>query len=200
MAETDRQRWDARYRERGPGHPEPSPFLLSLDALLPRRGRALDVAGGTGRHALWLARRGLDVTLADLSPVALEVARSAATAVGSPLRTLAVDLEAEPFPAGPWDLVVIVDFLWRPLFDVVPSALAAGGLLVVAHPTDSNLQRHSQPGPRHLLRDGELLGLVHGLEVIRAEEGWTEGGRHEARLVARRPRPDPDVPAGRHHG
>lgn len=50
----DREKWNARYREEGPPSP-PSPFLVGLDDLLPRRGRALDVAGGTGRHALWLA-------------------------------------------------------------------------------------------------------------------------------------------------
>jgi tellurite methyltransferase len=73
MPESDRERWNARYREEA-AIPPPSPFLVGLDALLPRTGRALDVAGGPGRHALWLARRGLDVTLADVSDVALEVA------------------------------------------------------------------------------------------------------------------------------
>ena len=61
---------------------------------------------------------------------------------------------------------------------------------MVVHPTRSNLRRHTRPGPRHLLGDGELPGLVRGLEVLRYEEGWTEQGRHEARLVARR-RDDP---------
>ena len=88
MAEADRRKWDARYRERGAGLREPSGFLDALDDLLPRRGRALDVAGGTGRHALWLARRGLDVTLADISGVALEVAREEAGRAGLMVRTL----------------------------------------------------------------------------------------------------------------
>jgi hypothetical protein len=52
-------------------------------------------------------------------------------------------------------------------------------------PTRSNLERHTRPDPRHLLEDGELPGLVPGLEIVRYEEGWTEQGRHEARLVAR---------------
>jgi hypothetical protein len=145
------------------------------------------IGGGTGRHTLWLARRGLDVTLADIFPVALEIAQADAVSQGVPLRTLLIDLEAEPFPAGPWDLIVITDFLWRPLFGVLPTVLAPGGWLVVEHPTDSNLRRHSRPGPRHLLRDGELPRLVRGLEVMLTEEGWTEEGRHEARLIARRP-------------
>ena len=42
---------------------------------------------------------------------------------------------------------------------------------------------------RHLLEDGELPGLVRGLEILKYEEGWTEEGQHEARLVARRTAP-----------
>jgi tellurite methyltransferase len=186
MAEPDRQTWDARYRSGASQSQEPSGFLVALDDLLPCRGRALDVAGGTGRNALWLARRGLDVTLADISGMALGRARDRAVAAGVPLRILPIDLEDEPLPPGPWDLILCVDFLWRPLLRTVPAELAPGGLLVVTHPTRSNLQRHARPGPQHLLEDGEAPGLVRDLEIVRYEEGWTEEGRCEARLVARR--------------
>ena len=171
MAEADRRRWDARYREREPGLRQPSRSLVALADLMPQGGRALDVAGGTGRHALWLARRGLDVILADISGVALELARREAAGAGLPLRTLAIDLEAEPLPPGPWGLILCVDFLWRPLFEAIPAAPARGGLLVVVHPTRSNLRRHSRPGPRHLRGDGELPGLARGLEVLRELAG-----------------------------
>ena len=186
MAEGDRDRWNARYAEKAePG--SASPFLEALDDLLPRRGRALDVAGGAGRNALWLARRGLETTLADVSDVALGQAAAAARAAGLPLSTLQIDLEASPLPAGPWDLVLCTYFLHRPLFDAVPAVLAPGGLLVVAHATRRNLVLHPRPGPDHLLLEGELPGLVRGLEILRSQEGWAESGRHEARLVARRP-------------
>lgn len=164
---------------------------MGLDGVLPRRGRAIDVGGGTGRHALWLARRGLEVTLADVSDVALGIAADAARREGLPLRTLQIDLEAAPLPSGPWDVVVCTYFLHRPLFDAFPAALAPGGWLVFAHATRTNLERNPRPGPTHLLEDGEIRTLVRGLEVVRCEEGWFEEGRHEARLVARRPPPEP---------
>lgn len=188
MGEGDRERWDARYREPSELGRPPSPFLVGLEHLLPCRGCAIDVAGGTGRNALWLARRGLAVTLADVSGVALEIAGERARAAGLTLRTIPVDLETGPFPAGPWDLIVCVDFLCRPLFATFASSLAPGGRLAVAHPTRSNLQRHEKPGLRFLLEDGELPGLVAGreIEIVWYEEGWTSEGRHEARLVARR--------------
>jgi SAM-dependent methyltransferase len=181
----DREKWDARYRE-GDSPSAPSSFLTGLDALLPRRGRALDVAGGAGRHALWLARRGLTVTLTDVSPVALEQASRAAREEGLPLATLLVDLEVEPLPDGPWDLVLCTYFLHRPLFAAFPRVLAPGGWLAFAHATRRNLERHPRPGPAHLLDEGEAATLVRGLQVIQLAEGWFEEGRHEARLLARR--------------
>jgi SAM-dependent methyltransferase len=185
VASDDRERWNERYREKG-GTP-PSPFVTGLDALLPRRGRALDVAGGAGRHALWLARRGLAVTLTDVSDLALSRAAAVARAEGLALETLEVDLEAAPLPAGPFDVVLCTYFLHRPLFAAFPAVLSPGGLLVFAHATRTNLERNPRPGPAHLLDDGELPTLLRGLEVVRYEEGWFDEGRHEARLVARRP-------------
>jgi SAM-dependent methyltransferase len=186
MSAGDRDRWNTRYREEEAA-PAASPFLAELDALLPRRGRALDAAGGSGRNALWLARRGLDVTLADVSDVALARAAQAARSEALRLTTVQVDLETSPPPAGPWDLVLCMYFLHRPLFAWAAASLAPAGLLVFAHATRSNLLRHARPGPDHVLEDGELPSLVRGLEIVRLEEGWLAEGRHEARVVARRP-------------
>jgi tellurite methyltransferase len=185
VSEADRQRWNARYQEQAGGS-EPSRFLLSLADRLPRTGRALEVAGGPGHDALWLARRGLDVTLVDVSDVALERAAAAAREAGVPLHVERVDVEEAPLPAGPYQLVLCMNFLWRPMFEAIPQVLAPGGMFVFAQPTRSNLQRHPHPSARFLLEDGELPGLVRGLEVVTYTEGWTEEGRHEARLVALR--------------
>lgn len=186
VSDQDKTRWNERYRAGG-GATAPATFLLSLDDVLPRHGRALDLAGGRGRHALWLARRGLSVTLADVADEGLALARSAAALEGIELTTLEVDLEAELVPPGPWDLILSFHYLHRPLLGRIAAALAPGGLFVFCHPTRANLERHPRPGPRHLLEEGELPGLVAGLEFLRYEEGWTEEGRHEARLVAARP-------------
>ncbi len=181
MADADRVKWDARWAERGaPG--APSAVLLALADLLPRRGRALDLAGGAGRHAIWLARRGLEVTLVDFSPRALALAR----ATEPTLTTLACDLDADPAPAGPWDLVLVFHFLDRRLYRGLPDLLAPGGLLVVVHPTRTNLERHPSPGAPYLLEPDELPTLMSSLHVLHQDEGWSCEDRHEARIVARR--------------
>ena len=189
MSDADRKKWDAKYAA-GAAPTEPSLLLTQLDNFLPSRGRALDVAGGAGRHAIWLARRGLDVTLADISPAGLEIARTRAAAVGVSLSTSLVDLERDPIPQGPWDLIVSFHFLWKPLFQRFPKVLRPGGLLVVVQPTRSNLQRHDKPPVRYLLDDGELPTLVEQLEVIHYREGWLDEGRHDALVVARRAKRD----------
>jgi SAM-dependent methyltransferase len=185
VSKADEERWDAKYRE-GAGGTLPSPFIISVADLLPTHGRALDLAGGRGRHARWLARRGLDVTLADVSGVGLALAREEAAREGVSLETVRVDLEKDPPPSGPWDLVMIFHYLHRPLFAEIPRLLAPNGLFVFCQATERNLERHSRPPRGYLIPEGELLTLVQGLEVILYEEGWVEEGRHEARVVARK--------------
>jgi SAM-dependent methyltransferase len=116
--------------------------------------------------------------------VALERAADAASASGLSLHLHRLDVETGPLPPGPFAVVLCLNFLWRPLFASLPRVLAPGGRLVFVQPTRSNLQRHAHPSARFLLEDGELPGLLQGLEVLSYTEGWTEEGRHEARLVA----------------
>jgi tellurite methyltransferase len=184
VSESDREKWNERFREQRKLS-SPSPFLLELDGILPRRGRALDVAGGAGRHAIWLARRGLEVTLVDISDVALDIARREAAASGVALSTAQADLDETPLPSGPWDVILCFNYLQRSLFPEFARALAPGALLVIEHPTRSNLARNPHPPAHRLLEDHELRALVGGLEVVQYDEGWFETGRHEAHLVAR---------------
>ena len=186
MSDADRQKWNQRYAEHGTTAPQPSPWLLEQDSLLPRTGRALDVAGGNGRHALWLARRGLDVTLCDISTAGLALAMEAARQANLTLTPLAVDLAETGLPNGPWDLILCFHYLEREVYRAFPSALAPGGTLVVVHPTVKNLEQHPRPGRPFLLDEGELPTLLTGLTLIHSGEGWLSEGRHEARIIARR--------------
>jgi len=186
VTQADRERWNARYAERGAATWEPDPFLTEIASQLPRAGRVLDLAGGTGRHALWFARRGLAVTLCDVSETALSIAAERFETEGLTVDTVPVDLEAAPPPTGPWDVVLGVHYLQRDLFPLFPSLLVSGGVLVFVQPTRRNLERHAHPSERFLLEDGELPRLIEGLEVLRIDEGWTSSGRHEARVLARK--------------
>jgi 2-polyprenyl-3-methyl-5-hydroxy-6-metoxy-1,4-benzoquinol methylase len=192
MTHGDRERWDARYAGRGSSTADPASALLDLDRLLPTAGTALDLAGGDGRHAVWLARRGLDVTLADISPVGLMRAEDLAERESVLVRTLAVDLEHDQVPAGPWSLVLCTDYLQRDLWARVVPHLAPGGRIVWIHPTHINLERHPRPSERFLLAPGEAAAIIGAVEpplrVVLSDEGWCGSPlRHLARVVADRP-------------
>jgi tellurite methyltransferase len=190
MSEADRTKWDSRYSNQAPSN-EPSAWLLAFldrafENIVPKSGRVLDVAGGAGRNAIWFAGRGFDVTLVDISPVAIELADQRAKDAGVTLTSRVMDLETEPLPEGPWDIIVQMHYLDRALFSQYVTILAPAGLLFVEHPTKSNLQRHAKPGPQYLLEDGELPELCEEFVMVSYGEGWNEAGKYEARLVARR--------------
>lgn len=190
-------RWlDAPLSELPGGHADtapaarlwrPSPFLERVLPSLPR-GRALDLAAGSGRDAVYLALHGWRSEAWDHDPVAL--ARASALAAGErvPLATRVVELEGEPPPAehGPWDVIVVVRFLHRPLLPWIERSLAPGGALVY-ETFRTGQERFGRPkNPRFLLEPGELRSAFPGLEVERYEEDDPEGGPVLARLLARR--------------
>lgn len=165
---------------------EPARFVVeAVGRLDAEPGSAVDVAGGTGRHAIWLAGRGWRVTLVDGSPAALAMAVEDAAAAGVVLDVVTLDLRTDPLPGGPWDLVLIHHYLDRRLLGTVDLAMAPGAHLVWAQQTV--LDTHGRPGSPYRVAIGEAATLLPGaLEVISLVEGTTEG-RHEAMLVARKP-------------
>lgn len=184
MSEAER-RWDERY-ETEPVPSRPASFLLDdVGPYLDEPGRALDVAGGAGRNGMWLAARGWDVTLVDISPRAVELARAESARRALRLATSVSDLTVDPIPEGPWDLILVIHYLQRDLFPELVDALAPGGLLALSIATRRNLERHLRPPEAYLLEEGEAPGLVDGLEILMAEEDWSSEDRHEARLIAR---------------
>lgn len=185
VAQADLDTWEPRYASGGVSDSPPDPWITTVAAaFLPDHGTAVDLAGGAGRHARWLAGRGLESTVVDIAPSGLRLARERAAAEGLALHTLVWDLD-HGLPEGAWDVVLIRFFLVRPLLEQLHRVVAPGGVLIHLHPTHRNLERHARPSARWLLEDGELGG-VPGLETLHLEEGWGREGRHEVRYVGRR--------------
>ncbi len=166
---------------------EPAAFVtVELAPLLDSPGRALDLAGGAGRHGVWLAERGWDTTMIDTSEVAVALAAERAEEAGVDLRLVHSDLTADALPDGPWDLVLIVHYLQRDLFLPAIDLLADDGLIAFSVATVRNLERRDRPPLPYLLQEGEAPSLVEGLQILHYAEGWSIEGRHEARVVARK--------------
>lgn len=181
----DRTHWNQRYAQE-PWPEEPSHWLTTNAAILPPLGRALDVAGGTGRNALWLSQRGWDVTIVDVSDVALGLARERSIGHDVCLTTLHADLSSDPLPDGPWNLVMLFHYPDRDLFPQIESVLDTGGLVIGSLATATNLEHNERPPRPYLIEDGELPALLGDLKMLRYDEGWRDN-RHNARFVARKP-------------
>ena len=165
----------------------PTSWLVQHAGLLPREGRALDVASGRGRHALWLAERGLTTLAVDRDSEAIRELNEAARERRLPLRADVRDLEGgeTSFHGSTFDVIVVVHYLHRPLFPALIDALAHGGLLVYETFTRAQAARGKPSNPDFLLKPGELLELVGRLEVMASREGDFDG-RMVASVVARR--------------
>jgi tellurite methyltransferase len=174
MSETDRQRWDERYASgEYVGRTWPSALLERWMPRLPR-GRALDVACGAGRNALFLAGQGYTVDAVDVSEVALERGRETAKERGLAVSFIQADLDAAPLPADRYQVIVVARFLDRRLCPRLAEALAEGGHLVY----EQHLQTEATvDGPRSRefrLRPQELLHLFWPLRVLHYEESLDE--------------------------
>lgn len=150
---------------------EPNRFLVAEISGLPP-GRALDLACGEGRNAVWLAERGWEVTGVDFADVGLDKARGLAAARGVDPTWVEADLLDYDPPPEAFDLVVIL-YLQLPADErrrVLRSAAAAiapgGTLLVVAHDRSNLEHGHGGPqDPRMLATPQEVAGDLDGLEI-----------------------------------
>jgi len=172
----DRDAWDARYQgDELVWRAEPNQFLVREVELLPA-GRALDLACGEGRNAVWLATRGWQVTGVDFSERGLEKARRLAADRGADVEWVAADLLAWNPPQGVYDLVIVFYLqLAAPARGVVLSkaaaAVAAGGtLLVVGHDLANLTDGYGGPqDPAVLFTPDDVASELDGLRVDRAE-------------------------------
>ena len=183
--------WNERYRsgERAAEDLEaaPTPLLLETVRRL-KPGRALDLACGAGRNALWLAEHGWNVTAVDAAEAAIEILRHRAAARGVAVDARVADLEKGEFDIGSssWDLIAICYYLQRNLVEPAKQGVVPGGLLlVIVHITDPG-----EEPTAHRLRPGELKNYFDGWEILHHYEGKPRDAGHQrsvAEVVARRP-------------
>nr|WP_159705406.1 class I SAM-dependent methyltransferase [Massilia sp. 9I] len=150
-----------------------SPWVARF-APLAKPGEALDLACGSGRHTRLLAAQGLQVTALDrkaelLSPLA-----------GPNVTILQHDLETGdavwPFEPGRFFLIVVTNYLYRPLFAQLAASLRPDGILIYETFAQGNQVYGKPSNPDFLLAPGELLDLARdgGLQVLAYEDGHVD--------------------------
>lgn len=183
------QRWDKRYEGSGVG--TPAPVLLENAHLLPKAGRALDLACGMAANGMFLAEQGLEVDAWDISPVAVEKVNELGRQRGLNITAKACDLGQEKIPEANYDVLICCHFLERGLTQAIVDALKPGGLLFYQTFTQTAVNPGGPEKAEWRLADQELLTMFQPFKVlVYREEGvqgdTTRGFRDKALIVAKK--------------
>ena len=180
---SDQKRWNTRFgkKEFALGK-EPNPFLKKYIHLLPR-GKALDIATGEGRNAVFLAQNGFEVDAVDISEKGLRKARKVARLKGVAIDTFLVDLDQYQIEKDRYDLIANFYFLKRRLIPRIKKGLKKGGRVIFETYTleHRTLGAGGPKQAKYFLKPNELLRLFRGFRTLFYREGiFREAGRKKA--------------------
>ena len=186
--EQDRERWDSLYDQSSYVFgKEPADILKKYIDILPV-GRALDIATGEGRNAVFLAKKGFIVDGVDLSEVALRKAKRLARENSVTIQTINADLNTYQIKPETYEVILNIDFLMRNLIAEIKKGLKRGGVVVFENLTTEQLKNANAQGLRRdfLLNPGELKNHFKDWQILFYEE-TNDGKRAVASLVAMKP-------------
>jgi 2-polyprenyl-3-methyl-5-hydroxy-6-metoxy-1,4-benzoquinol methylase len=177
---TDQKRWDTRYGKKGFAlGKDPNPFLKKHIHLLPK-GKALDIAAGEGRNAVFLAQQGFEVDAVDISEKGLKKAKKLAQEKGVRINISLIDLDKYPIPKEQYDIIADFYFLKRRLIPRIKKGLKKGGRVIF----ETYLLEHRTLGvggpkqAKYFLKPNELLRLFKDFRILFYREGiLREGGK-----------------------
>jgi tellurite methyltransferase len=180
--------WDRYYSDAANLEQTPDPLLVEL-AGMAAPGHALDLASGPGRHAIYLASLGWQVTAVDRSAVALGILRQ--RAAGLPVDVVLADLENGEFRIQPdwYDLICDFLYLHRALFPEIREGVRPGGIFVASIPLVDPAATGGPHNPAFLLEPGELRREFADWKILfysEAAQGPEGASRRAARILARR--------------
>jgi tellurite methyltransferase len=161
--------WDKRYRaSEAAGSETPTPLVARIAAGM-KAGRALDLACGAGRNAVWLAEQGWKVAAVDGSAAAIEIVRRRSAAALVSIDAWVADLEKGEFAIeeGAWDLILMCCYLQRDLFEPVKAGVVEGGVVIAM----VLLREPKGERSRFRMMPGELRNCFRGWEILHDHEG-----------------------------
>ena len=179
----DQKHWDKRFGKKDFAFgKKPNPFLKKTIHLLPK-GRALDIAAGEGRNAVFLAQYGFEVDAVDISEKGLKKAQKLAKVKGIKINTFLVDLDQYQVEKERYDLIANFYFLKRRLIPRIKKGLKKGGRVIF----ETYLLEHrtlGTEGPKqakYFLKPNELLKLFKDFRILFYREGiFREGEKKKA--------------------
>jgi SAM-dependent methyltransferase len=174
-SEHKRAHWDLKYEQGLPSLESPDPFFVTafnqfVADHFPNGGAALDLAGGVGRHALWLAKRNWQVTVVDISKVAIRKLDRKALQLDLTLDLFALDATEYQFMPGRFDLIVMFYHFDRDICPRILSALKPGGFLICKSSLRWDTHEGTAPTTMGPLAKNEILSRLPELIAIHHQE------------------------------
>ncbi len=169
MAIEDKIKWDKKYQNTPELLKERRASKKLVDILDKTNGKkALEIACGSGRNSIFLAKQGFNVDALDISKVALDTLNSK---VFLNISTQCIDLENYTPPENSYNLIVMTNYLNREIIPALSNALKPGGILFIEtymnHPTNTK----PNSNPDFLLKAGELKSFFNNkFEILDYEE------------------------------
>ena len=187
MSEADQMRWDERYRAASLDW-TPAPLAVQFVPPASPGAQALDIACGAGRHSLYLAALGYEVTAVDISTVALErLAQEAQRrGLGDHIHPFHADLDVWRPAANTYDLVLQIAFFDRALLPSVVASVKPGGRLVLEVFNQRRFITHPGFTPDYAARPGELAAFCAHWTILHHDEHAGDHG-DRTQLVAVKP-------------
>lgn len=189
MSQLDRDKWNQRYAEDSYRKTNPVTLLENWISEFPV-GRALDVACGAGRNALFMAQAGFSVDAIDISQEGLKLAKQQAEDQGLDINWIEHDLdEAYSFDRN-YDLIVVMWYVDLPLITRLRDCIAPGGYLLCEEHLVCDQETAGPKNDNFRVKPGALRSAVSGLEILSYEETIETDSEGEqvasARTVARK--------------
>jgi SAM-dependent methyltransferase len=189
MSKQDRIKWNQRYAE--DSYHKNNPVTLVEDWLpgIPV-GKALDVACGAGRNAIFLAQAGYQVDAIDISSEGLNQARHKAESLGLSINWIEHDLDRDFQFDTDYDLIIVLWYVDLALVTRLCGCLAAGGYLLSEEHLITDLEVIGPTNSNYRVAPGELREAVSGVDILLYEESTemnSEGDQvASARVVVRK--------------
>lgn len=164
-----------------------SEFTALKDLITPD-SHVLDLACGTGRNGNWFLQQGCHVTYIDRDLSRLELSQT-----NDKIELLEWDLETEnppKLPVNRYDVVVVFNYLHRPLFTQIIEAVKPGGLIIYETFTRQQATIGRPRNPSFLLKETELKALFANWRCLHYSEGLLgelTSASYKAQIIAQKP-------------
>lgn len=185
---SDATKWDQKYLRREHGNElAPDPLLVEYSDLFDDTYTVIDLACGTGRNAVHLAKLGCFTVALDCSREALRRCRTLALKSDVQIHAVAADLNETRLAAESTDAIVCFNYLNFELADNMQAALKPGGLLMMKTFNQNFLNVNPRFNPNYVLKPGDLATTFDKLRIVALDDDCAPESRTKSFIIARKP-------------